>query len=157
EVIGSLLRPPAVKQAMADAAAGKIDRDRLEQIQDEAILDAIRLQAECGLGVNTDGEYRRAIFLDPVIAPLDGLARGGASPVMFGGSGSQEDVRLPAVTGKLRLRDSVLQRELRYLLAHTDLPVKATLPAMAQASALWLPGVSETAYPTREAYVADLV
>ena len=42
------------------------------------------------------------------------------------------------------LRDSLLQREMRYLLAHTDDPAgaKATLPAMAQASALWLPGVA---------------
>src|SRR5438067_6511238 len=36
-------------------------------------------------------------------------------------------------------------------------PVKAAMPAMAQASALWLPGVSEAAYPTRETYVPDLV
>ena len=46
---------------------------------------------------------------------------------------------------------------MRYLTAHTRTPTKATLPAMAQASALWLPGVSEGAYPTREEYVADLV
>src|SRR5581483_3272035 len=66
-------------------------------------------------------------------------------------------VQLPAVAGRLRLRESLLQREMRFLLAHTRTPVKATLPAMAQASALWLPGVSEGAYTTREEYVADLV
>src|SRR5207248_11485696 len=136
EVIGSLLRPPRVKQAMADAAAGKLDRARLDEIQDEAILDAIRLQTECSLDVITDGEYRRAIFWDPVIAALDGLTSDAASPVLFGGSGSKDDLRLPTVTGRLRLRESLLQRELRFLLAHTRTPTKATLPAMAQASAL---------------------
>jgi 5-methyltetrahydropteroyltriglutamate--homocysteine methyltransferase len=79
------------------------------------------------------------------------------SPVKFGSGGSLDDVRLPSVTGKLELRDSLLQREMSYLLQHTHSPVKATLPAMAQASALWLPHISSTAYPTREAYVADLV
>ncbi|HET8626672.1 MAG TPA: cobalamin-independent methionine synthase II family protein [Thermomicrobiales bacterium] len=157
EVIGSLLRPPEVKQAMQDAATGKIGRDELARVQDRAILDAIKLQEDCGLDVITDGEYRRAIFWDPVIAALDGLDTQAISPVMFGGSGATGDVQLPAVTGKIALRESVLQPEMRFLLAHTDRPVKATMPAMAQASALWLPDVSRGAYPTREEYVADLV
>jgi 5-methyltetrahydropteroyltriglutamate--homocysteine methyltransferase len=157
EVIGSLLRPSLVKQAMQQAAEGGIGRADLDLVQDRAILDAVALQEACGLDVITDGEYRRAIFWDPVIAALDGLTTDAASPVMFGASGSKDDLRLPAVTGKLRLHESLLQRELRFLLAHTSTPTKATLPAMAQASALWLPGVSEGAYPTRAAYVADLV
>jgi 5-methyltetrahydropteroyltriglutamate--homocysteine methyltransferase len=157
ETIGSLLRPPEVKQAMQDAAEGKLTKNDLERIQESAIRQAIELQESCGLDVVTDGEYRRAIFWDPVIATLEGLTVEAASPVGFGGSGSQDALRLPTVTGKLRLRDSLLQREMRYLLAHTDRPAKATMPAMAQASALWLPGVSEAAYPTRHEYVADLV
>jgi 5-methyltetrahydropteroyltriglutamate--homocysteine methyltransferase len=155
EVIGSLLRPAEVKQAMQEAAEGKLGRDELERVQDRAILDAIALQEACGLDVITDGEYRRAIFWDPVIAAVDGLEYQTTSPVGFGSS--KDAVQLPAVMGKLGLRESLLQRELRFLLDHTDRPVKATLPAMAQASALWLPGVSEAAYPTREEYVADLV
>jgi 5-methyltetrahydropteroyltriglutamate--homocysteine methyltransferase len=157
EVIGSLLRPTEVKQAMQEAADGKLAAADLERVQDRAILEAIALQEACGLDVITDGEYRRAIFWDPVIATLDGLTVEAASPVGFGSPGSQDALRLPTVTGKLRLRDSLLQREMRYLLAHTDRPTKATMPAMAQASALWLPGVSEAAYSTRQAYVADLV
>ena len=100
EVIGSLLRPPSVKQAMAAADAGTIDRAELEQIQDRAILDAIALQESCGIEVITDGEYRRKIFWDPIIASLDGLSTDYASPVMFGGSGAKDDLRLPAVTGR---------------------------------------------------------
>jgi 5-methyltetrahydropteroyltriglutamate--homocysteine methyltransferase len=159
EVIGSLLRPESVKQAMRDAEAGTITGEDLTRVQDAAIPGAIALQRECGCDTFTDGEFRRRIFWDPIIASLDGLTTDAASPVMFAGTTSHEDVRLPAVTGKLALRDSLLQREMRYLLAHTDNPAgaKATLPAMAQASALWLPGVSEGAYPTREEYVADLV
>ena len=158
EVIGSLLRPPEVKQAMQDAQAGKIDQEELERIQDREILGAISLQEECGIEVITDGEYRRNIFWDPVIATLDGLSTDDASsPVMFGGSDSEDDdLELPTVTGKLALRDSLLRREMRYLLEHTEKPTKATMPAMAQASALWLPEVSEAAYPTRSEYVADL-
>lgn len=155
EVIGSLLRPTEVKQAMQGAAEGRTDADELRQVQDRAILDAITLQESSGIEVITDGEFRRAIFWDPIIAALDGLEYQTISPVGFGGT--KDAVQLPAVTGTIRVRDSLLQREMRYLLSHTDRPTKATLPAMAQASALWLPGVSEAAYPTREAYVGDLV
>ena len=157
EVIGSLLRPPEVKRAMRDAAEGSIDRDELERVQDRAILDAIALQEESGMDVITDGEYRRTIFWDPIIAAVDGLTTDTSSPVMFGGSDSEDDLSLPTVTDKLALRDSLLQREMSYLLEHAEAPTKATMPAMAQASALWLPGISEAAYPTREEYVADLV
>ena len=155
EVIGSLLRPPEVKRAMQAAADGTIGRDELARIQDRAILGAIALQEACGIDVVTDGEYRRAIFWDPIIAAVDGLETQEVSPVGFGGT--KDAVQLPAVTGKVSLRDSLLRREMRYLLNYTDRPTKATLPAMAQASALWLPGVSEAAYPTRDEYVADLV
>ncbi len=158
EVIGSLLRPPEVKKAMREAAEGEIDQEELERIQGREILGAISLQEECGIEVITDGEYRRNIFWDPVIATLDGLSTDDSSPVMFGGSDSEDDdLELPTVTGKLALRDSLLQREMRYLLEHTEKPTKATMPAMAQASALWMPGTSEIAYPTRDEYVADLV
>jgi 5-methyltetrahydropteroyltriglutamate--homocysteine methyltransferase len=159
EVIGSLLRPPEVKQAMSDAQAGRIGREELERIQDSAILGAISLQEECGMDVITDGEYRRMIFWDPVIATLDGLTTNESSPVMFGGDDSEEDdaLQLPTVTGKLSHRDSLLQREMSYLLQHANSPTKATMPAMAQASALWLPEVSEAAYPTRNEYMEDLV
>jgi 5-methyltetrahydropteroyltriglutamate--homocysteine methyltransferase len=158
EVIGSLLRPPEVKQAMRQAAEGEIDQEELQRVQDREILGAISLQEECGVEVITDGEYRRNIFWDPVIATLDGLSTDDSSPVMFGDSDSEDDdLELPTVTGKLALRDSLLQREMRYLLEHTEKPTKATMPAMAQASALWMPGISESAYPTRNEYVADLV
>lgn len=123
EVIGGLLSPPEVKQAMSDAqAAGGIGREELERIQDRAILGAISLQEECGMDVITDGEYRRMIFWDPVIATLDGLTTDESSPVMFGGDDSEEDdaLQLPTVTGRLSHRDSLLQREMSYLLEHAD-------------------------------------
>lgn len=158
ETVGSLLRPPEVKWAMQRASEGSIGGGELEGVQDRAIDDAVRLQESCGLDVVSDGEFRRSIFWDPVIATLDGLTVDTASPVGFGGgSGGHDDVRLPSVTGRLALRDSLLRREMGYLLGRTDRPTKATLPAMAQASALWLPGVSEGAYATREEYVSDLV
>jgi 5-methyltetrahydropteroyltriglutamate--homocysteine methyltransferase len=155
ETIGSLLRPDSVKDAMANADEGRLDRETLTAVQNAAIKDAIALQEAVGLPVVTDGEYRRKIFWDPIIAALDGLQMQNTSPVGFGPS--KDAVQLPAVAGTLAVRDSQVQREAKFLLANTTRIAKVTMPAMAQASALWLPGVSEDAYPTREEYVADLV
>ena len=44
DVVGSLLRPDAVKKARADWDAGKIDLAERTRIEDEAVREAIKLQ-----------------------------------------------------------------------------------------------------------------
>ena len=74
EVVGSLLRPPALRRAvegfyakghsavLADERAK--DRTRLRALEDEAIQGAVRKQVDLGLDVVTDGEFRRWMFLN---------------------------------------------------------------------------------------------
>ena len=64
DVVGSLLRPAALKQARARYDEGKISLDELRQIEDQNIRDAVQLQESIGLSVVTDGEYRRLNFQD---------------------------------------------------------------------------------------------
>ena len=87
EVIGSLLRPAAVKDVMAAAAAGAIGPDELARVQEAAIDEAVARQEACGLDTITDGEFRRQYFWDPVIASLDGFAADAASPVFLAAPG----------------------------------------------------------------------
>ena len=58
--IGSLLRPPALRQAYRAFNDRTIDEAGFIAAQDTAIRDAIVLQQETGLGIVTDGEFRRA-------------------------------------------------------------------------------------------------
>ena len=58
--IGSLLRPPALRQAFKDHLTGRIDDEHFAQIQDGCIRDAVKLQEAVGLEVVTDGEFRAA-------------------------------------------------------------------------------------------------
>ena len=41
--VGSLLRPPALHAARADFAAGKTSAAELEEVEDAAIRDAVKL------------------------------------------------------------------------------------------------------------------
>jgi len=71
--VGSLLRPPELLRAREQFAAGAIDADELRGIEDEAILDAIRLQEDVGLRSVTDGEFRRAQWHMDFIYQLGGI------------------------------------------------------------------------------------
>src|SRR5688572_14607785 len=58
--VGSLLRPKALREAFRRHAGGELSQSAFEDIQDQAIRDAVRLQEEVGLEVVTDGEFRRS-------------------------------------------------------------------------------------------------
>jgi 5-methyltetrahydropteroyltriglutamate--homocysteine methyltransferase len=57
--VGSLIRPDALIEARAAAARGEIATAELARIQEAAIRDVVRLQADLGLKLVTDGEYNR--------------------------------------------------------------------------------------------------
>jgi 5-methyltetrahydropteroyltriglutamate--homocysteine methyltransferase len=73
--VGSLLRPPAVRQARDEAARGAISRDELRAIEDDAIRDAVRMQEDIGLQSVTDGEFRRASWHMDFIYEIAGVQK----------------------------------------------------------------------------------
>ena len=60
--VGSLLRPPELLAARAAHAAGRLDRPGLRAVEDACIRAAVAHQQEAGLGVVTDGDFRRSAF-----------------------------------------------------------------------------------------------
>ncbi|MBM4264826.1 MAG: methionine synthase [Deltaproteobacteria bacterium] len=64
DVVGSLLRPPALKEARIKYDEGKLSLDGLRRVEDDGIRSAVALQEQIGLAVVTDGEYRRLNFQD---------------------------------------------------------------------------------------------
>jgi 5-methyltetrahydropteroyltriglutamate--homocysteine methyltransferase len=79
EHVGSLLRPEKLLKARAAAegnqyrhAEGPLHYAELEQIEDEAVRDVVRLQEDAGLQVVTDGELRRRSWFQDFILSLTG-------------------------------------------------------------------------------------
>jgi 5-methyltetrahydropteroyltriglutamate--homocysteine methyltransferase len=70
--VGSLLRPPELKQARARHESGEIGADELRAIEDRTIEALIAKQAEIGLRCATDGEFRRAMWHFDFLERLDG-------------------------------------------------------------------------------------
>ncbi|MFC3394752.1 cobalamin-independent methionine synthase II family protein [Brenneria rubrifaciens] len=75
DVVGSLLRPEAVKQARIQYQSGEIDASQLREVEDREILRVVELQRKAGLQVVTDGELRRAWWHFDFFAELNGVER----------------------------------------------------------------------------------
>ena len=158
DVVGSLLRPPELKLARERAERGELSAAALKKIEDRAVDEAVRLQEEAGLDVLTDGELRRYAFFGHLIDALDGFDKFGGWAIPFHNeAGEQLVFKRPVVVEKLRWRRSMCSEELVYLRARTSRPVKVTLISSQQAAAYYDPEKSAGAYPTRDAYLADIV
>jgi len=131
--VGSLLRPPELLRARANAATGRIDGDTLRRLEDDAIREAVRRQEEVGLQSVTDGELRRASWHMDFIYQLDGISKeAGNIAVTF--HNEQGDIEFtPAalhIGGKLGVSKTIFGDDFRFLrdAATTGIP-KLTIPS----------------------------
>jgi methionine synthase II (cobalamin-independent) len=62
EPVGSLPRPAKLQAAYADYDAGRITREQLEEVQDEAVKDSISRGEATGAPIISDGEQRWSSF-----------------------------------------------------------------------------------------------
>src|SRR5690242_21022484 len=70
--VGSLLRPPKIKEARARLEKGEISADELRKIEDTEIEKVVHRQASTGLKLATDGEFRRSWWHFDFLAKLTG-------------------------------------------------------------------------------------
>jgi 5-methyltetrahydropteroyltriglutamate--homocysteine methyltransferase len=158
DVVGSLLRPDYLTAARQQLEAGQITAGAFKAVEDRAVDEAIDLQAEAGIDVLTDGEQRRYAFFGHLVEALEGFDRFGGWAIPFHDEeGHELTIKRPVVVEKLRWRRSMCAEEYTYLRARTRHPAKVTLLSTQQAAAYYDPQRSGGAYPTRDAYLADLV
>jgi 5-methyltetrahydropteroyltriglutamate--homocysteine methyltransferase len=103
----------------------RVDDAWLEEAQDDATLLAIRDQERAGLDILTDGEMRRESYSNRFATALDGvdIEHPGSAVTR---SGKTQPV--PRITGKIRRRHPVEVRDVEFLRANTDRPIKITVP-----------------------------
>jgi methionine synthase II (cobalamin-independent) len=158
DVVGSLLRPPDLIRARESLEAGDMSPAEFKRVEDRAVDEAIRLQEAAGLDVITDGEQRRYAFFGHLIEALDGFDRSGGWAIPFRNEAGEElNFKRPVVVEKLAWRRSMCGEEFAYSRARASRPLKVTLISTQQAAAYYDPARSAGAYPTRDAYLADIV
>src|SRR5881396_1336175 len=158
DVVGSLLRPAYLVEARRGVESGRLGSAEFKRLEDRAVDEAIDLQESAGLAVVTDGEMRRYAFFGHLIEALDGFDRLGGWAIPFRDEQGAELVfKRPVVVERLRWRRSMCAEEWVYLRGHARRPGKTTLISAQQAAAYYDPDKSRAAYPTRDAYLADVV
>src|SRR2546422_6039996 len=158
EVIGSLLRPPYLADARRRHERAEISTPEFKHLEDRAVDEALETQTLAGIDVITDGEMRRYAFYGHLIDALDGFDKFGGWGIEFRDEqGETTRLRRPVVVEKLRWRHHMCVEEWTYLRARTPRPAKVTLISAQQAAAYYDPEKSRGAYPTRDAYLADIV
>ena len=163
DVVGSLLRPPQLLRAQEQLAAGAINDPQFKQIEDRAVDDAIALQEDVGLEIVTDGEMRRQSFQSQMTAAVSGFGEHNLDAFLWGEWYDETGVkktrrprRLGAV-GKLNRVRYLSVNEFSYLKSKTNRIPKVTLPSAGLWANFWSPKYSRDAYPTLDAFLADIV
>jgi 5-methyltetrahydropteroyltriglutamate--homocysteine methyltransferase len=121
-----------------------VDPAYLAQAQQDATLLAIRAQEDAGLDIITDGEIGRESYSNRFATALDGVDVDNPGTALDR-SGHPNPV--PRIVGPIRRRHPVQTGDLAFLRAHTERPVKVTVPGpftMAQQA-------QNDYYPSREA------
>jgi 5-methyltetrahydropteroyltriglutamate--homocysteine methyltransferase len=133
--VGSLLRPPALAQARTAFLAGQLDAAALAAVEDREIDRVIAKQAEIGLKVATDGDFRRRWWQYDFFRGLEGVEtvvdegrdgrpwQGPAGATVIGGGDRAR------VAGRIRFKPHPMVAHFAYLKAHTTALAKVTLPS----------------------------
>ena len=103
----------------------RVAPDWLEQAQDDATILAIRDQERAGLDIITDGEMRRESYSNRFATALDGVDIDNPGTALDR-SGHPNPV--PRVVGPVKRRYPVQVRDVKFLRANTDRPIKITVP-----------------------------
>ena len=163
DIVGSLLRPPDLLAAQKQLAAGTITAAEFKLIEDRAVDEAIALQESVGLEVVTDGEMRRQSFQSQMTAAVSGFGEHNLDAFLWGEWYDEQGLqrkrrprRLGAV-GKLKRVRYLSVDEFSYLKSKTKRIPKITLPSPSLWANFWSPKYSREAYPTLDAFLADIV
>jgi 5-methyltetrahydropteroyltriglutamate--homocysteine methyltransferase len=158
EVVGSLLRPSELVTARKRLQSGQMTQAEFKAVEDAAVRAAIQLQEDAGIDVVTDGEYRRYAFYGHLIDAFEGFDREGGWAIPFRDERGEELIlKRPVVVAPLRWKRSMCGEEWTFLRSVARRPGKVTMLSAQQAAAYYDPEKSKGAYPTRDAYLADVV
>jgi 5-methyltetrahydropteroyltriglutamate--homocysteine methyltransferase len=158
--VGSLLRPPRIKEARARLEKGEISAEDLRKAEDLEIEKVVHKQASLGLKLATDGEFRRSWWHFDFLSHLTGCELYHPEQgIQFAGVQTRHDsIR---VIGKLDFPDDhPMLDHFRFLKKHCDtahVTAKMTIPSPA---VLHFRGgrkaISGDVYPDLETFFQDL-
>ncbi len=127
--VGSLLRPPALRQAFKRYESGEISEAEFARIQNTCIRDVVALQEEAGLAVATDGEFRRGSYWGRFVGRTTGFEIRKAIFKFRDDEGHEVEFTAPYAKGRIARTQSLALDEFTFLRDTTRATAKITLPS----------------------------
>lgn len=152
--VGSFLRPAYLLQAREQKAKGEITAAQLREVEDRAITEIVKFQADVGLQSITDGEFRRTYFHIDFLEQLGGVKTD--IPVTIRKPDGTEELAPPVirVIDKVRHAKNIQLADFQYLQAQVKaLGLPGLMPKVTIPSPTMLhfrggrAGISKEAYP----------
>lgn len=170
-VIGSWPRSNEVQRAMREKKAGRMNEEEFNKIADQAILAILKWQEEAGIDIVSDGEQRRDNYISFVADHLNNVRMLSVSELLdyVEDKASFEEIlgtldvpaysmTNPAATGKISRKKPLALNDYLFLKKHTDKAIKVALPGpYLLTRSMWVEGLSQEAYPTKEDLAIDIV
>jgi 5-methyltetrahydropteroyltriglutamate--homocysteine methyltransferase len=125
-IAGSLPKPSWLAEPQKLWPAWRSQGQALEEAKRDATLVWLKAQEDAGLDIVTDGEQSRQHFVHGFLEFVEGIDF--SRKVKMGIRDNRYEAMVPVVTGPLRLKGRVHQREASLLRKHTDKAVKITMP-----------------------------
>jgi 5-methyltetrahydropteroyltriglutamate--homocysteine methyltransferase len=146
-VVGSMPRPRFVRD-LFEREDLPLSADERSAALDAAVAYVIKLQEAAGLDIVSDGEWRRRSYIGVIADIAEGFELGYVGKQSW-----------TTVVERLRpKRPGAIADEARFLRAHTGRATKICIPSpYLLGQRMWDPERSREAYPTREAFMEDLV
>lgn len=161
DVVGSFLRPGALKEARLKFKNGEITAGQLKEVEDTEIVKLVQKQKEVGLQAVTDGEFRRSWWHLDFFWGLDGVER----TIIDQGyqfNGAQSRPETARLTGKISYSSHPFVAHYVFLkeVAGEDVVARQSIPAAAQflfeLDRAENKESTNAIYPNREALVSDI-
>ena len=170
DLVGSLLRPAALKDAFAKYGEGKASQAELKRVQDDAIREVVAKQIAHDLPIIVDGEFRRTSFMES-FAVVAGVEEWQAGVKTFHEILKREDgddtkshkgqdpilLNRKRVTQRLKLLRNALLDDYRFAQGLTDRPVKVTLIGPDRIQQCYDSVASRSVYPSTDEFLRDVV
>jgi 5-methyltetrahydropteroyltriglutamate--homocysteine methyltransferase len=178
--VGSLLRPPELVKARWAYYDGKVTAEEFSRLADEAIPRALQMQKDAGVGVFTDGEYRRTWWAGSLAEAIEGLVPNPDGPAEGAGGGSgnwrlyrtgelappevQEDARkilVPyrefVVGDRMKLKHRIAGEEAQFMKQHSPGRWKITIAGLNMTASWFKPGITDRFYASEDELLQELI
>jgi 5-methyltetrahydropteroyltriglutamate--homocysteine methyltransferase len=161
EHVGSLLRPPYLLDARQAYERGELTIAALRIAEDRAIEENLRIQADTGIGVFTDGEARRESWRAGLFESVGGVVPAPRTMTWY-----RDGAELPpeetlhdgvAAAAKVARKGHLTGTEAAFMAARAAGPFKLTMISASLGGMIWHPEISAPVYPTPAALIEDLI